>query len=226
MHGPFPSISENSDAEEQTGWHDSWERAGAAAAAAVVARRQAGGRAMSRAEPTRLAPGPGTPAPSPAAPAVEGRVATTIRLHPAAAAALNSTWLHQRMHVNPRLSYPEFASEIVQLGLAAFERQAKQPLPAVARAGSTRDDHGRIPGLAQRRGSCLSVWVALAPRWFVPHGGHAGLSPMGDIGGRQPEPPRELADAGRRRGHTPELALWPGSAARWLLRYVALADLG
>jgi hypothetical protein len=30
------------------------------------------------------------------------------------------------MHVNPKLSYPEFASEIVRLGLVAFERQAKR----------------------------------------------------------------------------------------------------
>lgn len=56
----------------------------------------------------------------------EGRVATTIRLRLPAAAALNSAWLHQRMHVNPKLSYPEFASEIVRLGLAAFERQAQR----------------------------------------------------------------------------------------------------
>ncbi len=83
-----------------------------------------GGQAVSRAEPTRPAPGRGIPAPSPPALAVEERVATTIRLRPAAAAALNSSWLYQRMHVNPRLSYPEFASEIVRLGLAAFERQA------------------------------------------------------------------------------------------------------
>jgi hypothetical protein len=55
----------------------------------------------------------------------EWRAAKTIRLHPPAAAALNSAWLHQRMHVNPKLSYPEFASEIVRLGLAAFERQAE-----------------------------------------------------------------------------------------------------
>ena len=55
----------------------------------------------------------------------EWRVATTIRLHMPAAVALNSAWLHQRMRVNPKLSYPEFASEIVRLGLAAFERQAK-----------------------------------------------------------------------------------------------------
>jgi len=31
------------------------------------------------------------------------------------------------MYVNPKLSYPEFASEIVRLGLAAFEHQAKRP---------------------------------------------------------------------------------------------------
>ena len=91
-----------------------------------------GGQAVSRGEPTRPAPGPGTPALSPVGPAVKGQVATTIRLRPAAAAALNSTWLYQRMHVNPRLSYPEFASEIVRLGLAAFERSAKQPLHAIA----------------------------------------------------------------------------------------------
>ena len=84
---------------------------------------------MSKAEPTWPAPGPGAFA---VRPGMEGRVAMTIRLHPAAAAALNSTWLYQRMHVNPRLSYPEFASEIVRLGLDAFERQAKQPLPATA----------------------------------------------------------------------------------------------
>ena len=50
----------------------------------------------------------------------------TVRLRPQAAAALNSAWLEQRMHVNPKLSYPEFASEIVRLGLVAFERQAKR----------------------------------------------------------------------------------------------------
>jgi hypothetical protein len=96
----------------------------------------------------------------------------TIRLRPAAAAALNSTLLYQRMHVNPRLSYPEFASEIVQMGLAAFERQAKQLLPAVARAGyamitdgsQARPQRARI--LPQRLGSSRP----------------AGLSPMGDIG--------------------------------------------
>jgi hypothetical protein len=30
------------------------------------------------------------------------------------------------MHVNPKLSYPEFASEIVRLGLAAFEPQTPE----------------------------------------------------------------------------------------------------
>ncbi len=72
------------------------------------------------------APGPVAPALSPDAPAAKGQAATTIRLRPEAAAALNSSWLYQRMHVNPKLSYPEFASEIVRLGLAAFEHQARQ----------------------------------------------------------------------------------------------------
>ena len=50
----------------------------------------------------------------------------TVRLRPQAAVELNSAWLEQRMHVNPKLSYPEFASEIVRLGLTAFKRQAKR----------------------------------------------------------------------------------------------------
>ena len=107
---------------------------------------------MNRAEPTRLAPEPGTPAPSPAAPAVEGRVATTIRLRPAAAAALNSAWLYQRMHVNPKLSYPEFASEIVRLGLAAFEPQTPEAVrPKGVRAGRSpgAPASGRGPGPAE-----------------------------------------------------------------------------
>jgi hypothetical protein len=65
------------------------------------------------------------PSPSLGELAGEGRAALTIRLHEPAAVALNSAWLHQRMYVNPKLSYPEFASEIVRLGLAVFERQAE-----------------------------------------------------------------------------------------------------
>jgi hypothetical protein len=38
---------------------------------------------------------------------------------------------------------PEFASEIVQLGLAAFEREAKQPLPATA---GGRGSPGNVSG--------------------------------------------------------------------------------
>ena len=79
-----------------------------------------------RSRPGRGRARPGVPAPSPGGPAMEGRVATTIRLRPAAAVALNSAWLYQRMHVNPKLSYPEFASEIVRLGLAAFEPQTPE----------------------------------------------------------------------------------------------------
>ena len=54
------------------------------------------------------------------------RVALTVRLHEPAARALNDAWLNERRQVNPKLSYPEFASEVVRLGLAAFERQAKR----------------------------------------------------------------------------------------------------
>lgn len=85
--------------------------------------RKPKGQAASRSKPARSRTHPETPA---AGPVGEERVATTIRLRKPAAAALNSAWLHQRMHVNPKLSYPEFASEIVRLGLAAFERQAKR----------------------------------------------------------------------------------------------------
>jgi hypothetical protein len=94
---------------------------GPAAAPAGGQERQA----ASRPEPARSAAGASAP-PSFAAVAGEGRVATTIRLHLPAATALNGAWLDQRMHVNPKLSYPEFASEIVRLGLAEFERQAKR----------------------------------------------------------------------------------------------------
>ena len=84
-------------------------------------------RGQSRPEPASPGTRPGSPAPPPSpGPAGEGRVATTIRLR-LPAAALNSAWLYERMYVNPKLSYPEFASEIVRLGLAAFEHQAKRP---------------------------------------------------------------------------------------------------
>ena len=99
----------------------------AAAAAAAAHAGEPGGQAVSRPESDRPARDTGTPPPSsPAGPAGEARAAMTVRLRPQAAAALNSAWLDQRMHVNPKLSYPEFASEIVRLGLAAFERQAKR----------------------------------------------------------------------------------------------------
>jgi hypothetical protein len=105
---------------------------------------------VSRAEPTQLAPGPGIPVPSSAVPAVEGRAATTIRLRPTAAAALNSAWLYQRMHVNPRLSYPEFASEIVRLGLAAFESQTREAVqPKGVRSAGAPEPRppAEVPGL-------------------------------------------------------------------------------
>ena len=91
--------------------------------AATTSAGEPGGRT----EPTRPATGTGTPPPSSSpSPAGEARAAATVRLRPQAAAALNSAWLDQRMHVNPKLSYPEFASEIVRLGLAAFERKARR----------------------------------------------------------------------------------------------------
>jgi hypothetical protein len=105
---------------------------------------------VSRAEPTQLAPGPGISAPPPAALAVEGRAATTIRLRPEAEAALNSAWLYQRMHVNPKLSYLEFASEIVRLGLAAFEPQTPEAVrpKSVQQAGAPEPQSpAEVPGL-------------------------------------------------------------------------------
>ena len=100
-----------------------------APAAAAAAAAAPGGEPGSRASrPRSVRPVPDAePQPSSSAgPAAGARAATTIRLHPPAAAALNSAWLDQRMHVNPKLSYPEFASEIVRLGLAAFKRQAER----------------------------------------------------------------------------------------------------
>jgi hypothetical protein len=100
----------------------------AAGMAAVAPAGEPGGQAPSRSKPARPVTEPGTSPPSsPTQPIGQERAATTIRLHPPAATALNSAWLNQRMHVNPKLSYPEFASEIVRLGLAAFERKANQP---------------------------------------------------------------------------------------------------
>ena len=51
------------------------------------------------------------------------RAAMTIRLHAAAAEPLNEAWLNERRTRDPKLSYPEFASMIVRLGLAAYEQQ-------------------------------------------------------------------------------------------------------
>jgi hypothetical protein len=110
---------------------------------------RARGQAVSRAEPAQLAPGSGIPVPSSAVPAVEGWAAT-IRLRPTAAAALNSAWLYQRMHVNPRLSYPEFASEIVRLGLAAFEPQTREAVqPEGVRSAGAPEPRppAAVPGL-------------------------------------------------------------------------------
>lgn len=59
----------------------------------------------------------------PTKPAAESpRAATTIRLHAPAAQALNDAWLNERRTRDPKLSYPEFASMIVQRGLAAYDK--------------------------------------------------------------------------------------------------------
>lgn len=56
-------------------------------------------------------------------PTATARAASTIRLRPSAAEPLNEAWLHERQTRDPKLSYPEFASRIVALGLAAYKRQ-------------------------------------------------------------------------------------------------------
>lgn len=58
-----------------------------------------------------------------AAPPPMPPAATTIRLRPAAAEPLNAAWLNERRLRDPKLSYPEFASMIVRLGLEAWEKQ-------------------------------------------------------------------------------------------------------
>ena len=58
----------------------------------------------------------------PATPVI-ARAATTVRLRPSAAEPLNAAWLDERRRNDPKLSYPEFASRIVSLGLAAYEKQ-------------------------------------------------------------------------------------------------------
>jgi hypothetical protein len=60
-------------------------------------------------------------------PAVAPPAALTVRLRRSAAEPLQEAWLRERQLRDPKLSYPEFASQIVALGLAAFERrQARQ----------------------------------------------------------------------------------------------------
>jgi hypothetical protein len=70
--------------------------------------------------PAREPTAPRSPAQS--AP-ISPRAAMTIRLHAVAAEPLNEAWLNERRTHDPKLSYPEFASMIVRLGLAAYEEQ-------------------------------------------------------------------------------------------------------
>lgn len=72
-----------------------------------------------------------TPAPTPA-PTATSSVATTVRLRPSAAEPLNAAWLDERRRNNPKLSYPEFASMIVSLGLAAYQKQRPASASTVA----------------------------------------------------------------------------------------------
>jgi hypothetical protein len=81
--------------------------------------------ATRRRRPELAAPAPSAPA-SAAAPVGGGDAAATVRLHQPAANALSDAWLDQRMYVNPKLSEPEFASEIVRLGFAVFERRNRK----------------------------------------------------------------------------------------------------
>jgi hypothetical protein len=75
-------------------------------------------------QPTAQPPVVAAPAPAPAAAeSPSTRAATTIRLRPSAAEPLNAAWLNERRYKDPKISYPEFASRVVALGLAAYEEQ-------------------------------------------------------------------------------------------------------
>ena len=71
--------------------------------------------------------GPADAAAEQASPPETGKpVVPTIRLHQPAARALRAAWLGERRIGDPTLSFPTFASEIVILGLAAFDRKRKR----------------------------------------------------------------------------------------------------
>lgn len=95
------------------------ERAEAPAAA------PAGPPALSAGTPASARPAPRRSGPTPVAPAVTAPAALTVRLRRSAAEPLNQAWLSERQTTDPKLSYPEFASMIVQLGLAAWERKQR-----------------------------------------------------------------------------------------------------
>jgi hypothetical protein len=128
---PLPDDEPQPTAPSGSGRHDlaaaAQDPVSAPEAAPAAAAAHAGESKRPAVRRSRSArPAADTETPSSGGLVVEARAAETVRLRPQAAAALNSAWLDQRMHVNPKLSYPEFASEIVRLGLAAFERQAKR----------------------------------------------------------------------------------------------------
>jgi hypothetical protein len=79
-----------------------------------------------QAEPAPVQPQAVRPRRTAAAPVAKPRAATTVRLRPSAAEPLNEAWLAERQASDPKLSYPEFASRIVQLGLAAYAKQQRR----------------------------------------------------------------------------------------------------
>lgn len=87
------------------------EQPGQPEQAEPIQRPAAGRTQRQRAQQDRRTPPPMPPA------------ATTIRLRPTAAEPLNAAWLNERRMRDPKLSYPEFASMIVRLGLEAWEKQ-------------------------------------------------------------------------------------------------------
>ncbi len=90
-------------------------------AAAPVAAAELEQPARPKAQRARAAASPADKPEPQAAAGTMPPAATTVRLRPSAAEPLNAAWLNERRNTNPKLSYPEFASMIVSLGLAAYD---------------------------------------------------------------------------------------------------------
>ena len=96
---------------------------------AEPARRLRQVRQSAAPSPPPALPGLRPPTLSPDAPAAEGQAATTIRLRPETAAArVAMTWLYRAACESAKLSYPEFAGEIVA-GTCRLEHPARQLCP-------------------------------------------------------------------------------------------------